>query len=174
MIVSWGRSGWWIHGDGSRRYATLRQCVPKGADVGPSWLDRYIETWCRHPHASENEELFAELCSFMTLDIRYEDVPSGAVFLGHAGIRQMCAGALQMSKDMTFEAVKRVDGGMSYAFETVCNGTNTGEIGPLPATGLPFRIRGVSVGELADDGRVTSHRDYWDLAGLLGQLGATA
>ena len=105
----------------------------------------------------------------MIFDVRYEDVPSGAVFLGHAGIQKMCAGALQMSKDMTFEVVKRVDGGTSYAFETVCTGTNTGQIGPLPATGLPFRIRGVSIGELSDDGRVASHRDYWDLAGLLGQ-----
>lgn len=82
----------------------------------------------------------------------------------------MGAGALQMSADMSFEVVQRVGGDGSYAFESICRGTNTGAIGPLPGSGSPFSFRGVSVGEVSQGGLVTSQRDYWDLAGLLGQL----
>ena len=52
----------------------------------------------------------ARLLAFMNEDVRYEDVPTGAVFYGHDGIRQMGAGALQMSSDMSCEVVRRVTG----------------------------------------------------------------
>ncbi len=142
-----------------------------------AWLDRYLEAWRFHPQAggdgSEGAEALRALLAFMSDDVRYEDVPTGAVFVGHDGIRHMGAGALQMAADMTFEIGLRVAGPGSYAFETVCRGTNTGAIGPLPGTGTPFSFRGISIGEVSAAGLVTAQRDYWDLAGLLGQLGAS-
>lgn len=140
--------------------------------MSPSWLDRYIDAWCHHPEAGgeEGAEALASLLAFMTRDVRYEDVPTGAVFIGHDGIRDMGAGALQMSADMSFEVTQRVAGDGSYAFESICRGTNTGAIGPLPGNGSPFSFRGVSIGEVSESHLVTSQRDYWDLAGLLGQL----
>ncbi|HEY1445316.1 MAG TPA: ester cyclase [Acidimicrobiales bacterium] len=144
--------------------------------MGPSWLDDYVEAWRSHPQAGGEggEEALTALLSFMSDDVRYEDVPSGAVFVGHDGIRQMGAGALLMAADMSFAIGVRVAGDATYAFETVCRGTNTGAIGPLPGTGLPFTFRGVSIGEVSPDGHVTEQRDYWDLAGLLGQLGVSS
>jgi hypothetical protein len=141
--------------------------------MDPSWLNRYIEAWLVHPQAGGEGGAAAlqALLGFMSDDVRYEDVPTGAVFVGHDGIRQMGAGALAMSHDMSFDISQRVAGQGSYAFETVCQGTNTGAIGPLPGTGGSFRFRGISIGEVTEAGLVTSQRDYWDLAGLLGQLG---
>ena len=98
----------------------------------------------------------------MSEEVRYEDVPTGAVFVGHDGIEQMGAGALAMSADMCFDIGQRVAGQDSYAFETICHGTNTGAIGPLPGTGAPFRFRGISIGAVSGAGLVTSQRDYWD------------
>jgi hypothetical protein len=143
--------------------------------MSPSWLDRYIEAWLRHPQVSAEggEEALTNLLAFMSDDVRYEDVPSGAVFHGRDGIREMGAGAHQMAQDMTFEIGQRVVGQGSYAFETVCRGTNTGAIGPLPGTGGAFTLRGISIGDTSAAGLVTSQRDYWDLAGLLGQLGVS-
>ncbi len=140
-----------------------------------SWLDRYIDAWCDHPHASGTggEDAMARLLAFMSDEVRYEDVPTGAIFVGHDGIRQMGADALAMSANMSFEVVQRVTGKSSYAFESICRGTNTGAIGPLPGTGSGFTFRGVSIGEISEAGVVISQRDYWDLAGLLGQLGVT-
>ena len=144
--------------------------------MNSSWLERYLDAWINHPQArgsDGDEEAMSTLLGFMSADVRYEDVPTGAVFVGHDGIREMGAGALQMSADMTFDVVQRVAGLRSYAFETICRGTNTGAIGPLPGRGGPFTFRGVSIGEATEDGLVVSQRDYWDLAGLLGQLGVS-
>ncbi|HXN61833.1 MAG TPA: ester cyclase [Acidimicrobiales bacterium] len=139
-------------------------------------MERYLDAWINHPQprgSDGDEEAMSTLLGFMSADVRYEDVPTGAVFVGHDGIREMGAGALQMSADMTFDVVQRVAGLRSYAFETICRGTNTGSIGPLPGRGVPFTLRGVSIGEVTEDGLVVSQRDYWDLAGLLGQLGVS-
>lgn len=143
--------------------------------MNPFSLDRYIEAWLRHPQAGGEggEEALTTLLAFMSDDVRYEDVPTGGVFIGHDGIRQMGAGALQMSDDISFEMGQRVAGEGCYAFEAICRGTNTGAIGPLPGTGTPFTFRGVSIGEVSSAGLVTAQRDYWDLAGLLRQLGVS-
>lgn len=141
--------------------------------MNQTWLESYADAWCLHPAAGREggEAALAALLEFMSEDVRYEDVPTGAVFVGHAGIKDMGAAASMMSSDVTFEIVQRVAGDSSYAFESICRGTNTGRVGPLPGNGAPFSFRGVSVGEVSEDGLVISHRDYWDLAGLLGQLG---
>jgi steroid delta-isomerase-like uncharacterized protein len=141
--------------------------------VDHEWLDAYIEAWAVHPHAGgpDGADELARLLRFMSDDVRYEDVPSTMVFSGHDGIGEMCAGAFQMSSDLHFAVVSRQIDGRSYAFESVGRGTSTGAVGPLPATGAPIELRGVAVGTVSDDGRVTSHRDYWDMASLLMQLG---
>jgi len=137
------------------------------------WLDGYIAAWEVHPHAGgpDGADELARLIGFMHPAVRYEDVPSATVFEGHAGIAQMCAGAFGMSSDLRFEVVSRQTDGRSFAFESVGRGTSTGAVGPLPASGGPIVFRGIAVGSLSDDGLVTGHRDYWDMASLLIQLG---
>ena len=143
--------------------------------MSPSWLDGYIDAWLRCPEAGgeAGEEALTALTAFMSDDVRYEDVPTGAVHDGYDGIRQMAAGCSYMCADMTFEVVQRVAGDGAYAFEWICSGTNTVATGPLPGKGDPFLFRGTSIGEVSRAGLVTSQRDYWDLAGLLGQLGVS-
>ena len=137
------------------------------------WLDRYIDAWLPHPFAGSPEggDALQTLLGFMSENVRYEDVPSNSVWSGHDGIAAMCAGTFQMSADLTFEIVTRQADGPFYAFETLGAGTNTGAIGPIPSTGRPISFRGVSVGSVSPDGLVEHHRDYWDMAGLLVQLG---
>ena len=71
----------------------------------------------------------------MSEGVRYEDVPKNAVFEGHDGVAEMCTAAFLMSSDFTFEIVSRQTDGGLYAFESTGTGTNTGAVGPIPATG---------------------------------------
>ena len=137
------------------------------------WLDDYIEAWAVHPHAGGpgGAAELARLLGFMSPDVRYEDVPSTMVFVGHDGIAQMCAGAFQMSSDLGFEVVSRQIDGRSFAFESIGTGTSTGAVGPIAPTGGAITLRGIAVGTISEDGLVTGHRDYWDMASLLMQLG---
>jgi hypothetical protein len=110
----------------------------------------------------------------MSPGVRYEDVPTGMVFVGHDGVKEMSEGAYQWSSDMAFKVVTRQTNGLLYAFEVETTGTNTGAMGSTPATGRPFALRGVSVGTVSGDGLVEEHRDYWDLGGFLIQIGIIA
>ena len=141
--------------------------------MSSDWLDRYIDAWLPHPFAGgpEGGDALETLLGFMSETVRYEDVPSNSVWRGHDGIATMCKGAFQMSADLTFEIVTRQADGPFYVFETRGAGTNTGAIGPIPGTGRPISLRGISVGSVSADGLVEHHRDYWDMAGLLVQLG---
>lgn len=141
--------------------------------MNAEWLDRYIDAWLLHPYAASPDggDAMQRLLGFMSDDVRYEDVPTQSVFEGHDGVAEMCAGAFEMSADLSFEVKTRQTDGRLYAFETVGTGTNTGAIGPIPATGRSVTLRGISVGSVSGAGLVESHRDYWDMAGLLVQLG---
>ena len=141
--------------------------------MSSDWLDRYIDAWLEHPVAGSPDggASLDRLLGFMSEDVRYEDVPSNAVFEGHNGVTAMCSSAFLMSSDFTFEIVSRQTDGRHYAFENVGTGTNTGAVGPIPATGRPFVLRGISVGSVSPNGLVENHRDYWDMAGFLVQLG---
>ena len=139
-----------------------------------SWLDRYVEAWVLHAVAGtvQGEDALASLLSFFSSDVRYEDVPSAAVFEGHDGIRQMCETANRWSSGLEFNVLTRQTDGSMFSFETETLGINSSPLGDLPATGRRFVLRAVSVGRVDDNGLVREHRDYWDLGSLLTQIGA--
>jgi hypothetical protein len=132
------------------------------------WLDEYVSAWQGHVRAGapDGGPELAELLRHMDPDVRYEDVPSGLRFAGHDGVREMAQSAYAVSNDMAMEVVSSQTDGTSFAFEWISRGESA------RAPGSTFSFRGVSVGTLTADGLVASHADYWDLAGLLAQLGA--
>ncbi len=138
------------------------------------WIDDYFAAWARHAQASEPISGMADrerLLAFVAPDVRYEDVPTGQIFTGHDGVIRMGAQALIMASDIRFTCISAQESGDQFAFETETHGTNTGAVGPFPATGKPFVLRGVSIGTRTPQGTVVSHKDYWDLAGYLRQIG---
>jgi SnoaL-like polyketide cyclase len=142
--------------------------------VDASWLDRYLDAWVLHAEAGRlgGEEELASLVRFFSSVVRYEDVPSAAVFEGHGGIRQMCATANQWASDLEFRVLSRQTDGSMFSFETETSGVDSSPLGGLRATGRRFVLRGVSVGRVDDDSLVSEHRDYWDLGSYLTQIGA--
>ena len=127
-----------------------------------AWYDDYLEAWDSH----DGERI----ASFMTPDATYTDVALGETHTG----RQDIAGWINsmvdhLSTDYRFEPGFVVATDRAYALEWVMKGTNDrGE--QLPATGKPFAIRGVSVGEL-EDGKIKRNTDYWSLGEFLMQVG---
>ena len=138
------------------------------------WIEEYFAAWARHAQASDPISGIADrvrMLTFMDPDIRYEDVPTGQIFTGHDGVIAMGAQALLMANDIRFTCISAQQSGDQFAFETETRGTNTGAVGVFPATGKPFVLRGVSVGKRTPQGTVLLHKDYWDLAGYLRQIG---
>jgi ketosteroid isomerase-like protein len=138
------------------------------------WVEEYFAAWALHARASDPVDGLAErerMLAFMDPNIVYEDVPTGQVFTGHAGVVEMGRHALSMARDIRFTCVSAQESGEQFAFETETHGTNTGPIGAFPATGRPFVLRAVSIGKRTAEGKVVLHKDYWDLAGYLRQVG---
>ena len=138
-----------------------------------SRFDRYVSAWLLHalagaPDGAGDLKALLDCCG---PDVRYEDVPTAKVFEGHDGVRRMCEGAHNWSSDVEATVPTRQTNGTLFAVETEWRGTNTAALGDLPATGRRFTLRMVSVGTIDDQGLVTEHRDYWDLASFLAQVG---
>jgi len=142
--------------------------------VDDKWLNEYIDAWILHPLAGtpEGARALKAFIDFLSPDVRYEDVPTNAVFTGHEGIKDMCRAAYAWAPDLDHTILTRQTNGSMYAFETEWTGTNSKAMGGLPATGRRFEIRGISVGHVSNDDLVDEHRDYWDLSSFIRQVGA--
>jgi steroid delta-isomerase-like uncharacterized protein len=127
------------------------------------WVHRYLNAWNSHDGD--------EVAAFMSEDVVYEDLAGGATYHGRTEVAGYVAATHVWSGDYRFVVVTTQSSGSSYATEWEMLGTNTGELGGIAPTGKPYRIRGVSVGQLNAAGEIATNRDYFNLADYLAQVG---
>ena len=127
------------------------------------WMDRYLAAWNSHDGG--------QVIDFMADDVRYEDLALGVVHEGRDAVKAFVGEAHEFSSDYNFVPVSKQQTNNQYAMEWEMVGTNTGAAAGLPATDKPYRIRGVSIGEIDGQGRITQNRDYWNMADYLMQVG---
>ena len=141
------------------------------------FLDRYVAAWRAHPQAGgpDGADAMGRLLAAMTEDVRYVDVAARTVHVGHEQVAEMARAAYAFSHDLQFDIRSLQSDGARFAIEWEMEGTHTGGFGPGgQGTGRHFAVRGVSVGEIGAEGRASSHRDYWNLADFLAQVGIMA
>jgi hypothetical protein len=108
----------------------------------PDWIERYVDAWVLHGRAGGGDiEAMDGMPELIGADIRYEDVPTGALFAGHEGVRSMAAQAHELSADVTFHPLGIAVGSGFFAFESQTCETHIGAIG-YPATGHPVWSNG--------------------------------
>ena len=99
--------------------------------------------------------------------------PYGAI-TGIEAFRQMGEAFRAAAPDNRIEALRTWQDGDTVIVEGVYTGTHTGPLaGPgrvIPATGRSFTLPYVDIFQ-ARDGKLVSHRMYWDNAMFLAQLG---
>jgi steroid delta-isomerase-like uncharacterized protein len=91
------------------------------------------------------------------------------------GVRALLGGYADSFPDSGFEITNLVQEGDRVAVEGFWSGTHTGAMrapngAEIPATNRPVRIP-FSTFLRVRDGKIASHRAYWDLAGFMAQLG---
>jgi steroid delta-isomerase-like uncharacterized protein len=91
------------------------------------------------------------------------------------GVRMMLQGYVSGFPDNRFDVKNVVESGDQVVMEGDWVGTHEGPLplpdgSAVPATGRSVRAPFVTVFRVRE-GRIVSHRGYWDLAGFLGQLG---
>lgn len=127
-----------------------------------AWYDDYLKAWDSH----EGQRI----TSFMTPDVTYSDVALGETHTGAADVAAWINTMVdEFSTDYAFENVFAFSSDSVYALEWILKGTNDrGKV--FPATGKPFAIHGVSVGEF-ENGLIKRNTDYWSLGEFLMQVG---
>lgn len=131
----------------------------------PQWVRDYVDACNRHDASQVVEQ--------MTDDIHVVDTAFGGDFVGRDQVRELVAGMDSgLSSDFRFTVKTVIESGDDYAFEWVLEGTQdraNAQIG-IPATGKHFAVPGLTIGRRRD-GRIAENRDYWNVAGLLAQIG---
>jgi steroid delta-isomerase-like uncharacterized protein len=143
--------------------------------VDAGWLERFVAAWQRHAQAGgpEGAEDARRLLAFLADDATWEDVAVGVVYRGRAELQTMFEQSHQWAPDLVFDVRRAAGGAGHYLIEWEMHAERTGGFGDMAASDRPFRVRGVSVGEVGADGRVTRHSDYWDRLGWMDQVGIT-
>ena len=117
-----------------------------------TWMTRYIDA-CNRPDGDAASAFHSE-------DAICEDVGTGNIYKGRGEIAGWVQWAHQSSPDIRFHTVSEQQCGDWFAIEWEALGTNTGEVDGRSPTGKPFRVRGISVGQLDGSGKIKVNREY--------------
>lgn len=107
-------------------------------------------------------------------DVEVLNVPTGVSARGPNYARDGVQALLTAFPDSKAEIINVIAGERNAAVEYLARGTHTGPLvaraGTLPPTGRKLEMRICDVMDIKD-GKITSIRTYWDMYGLMVQLG---
>lgn len=127
-------------------------------------FERYVAVWAMHGEDDESGAVAEEIKALVAHDLVYVDVPSGHAFEGPEGIARMCALASEHYRPKIDVVATALDGDR-FAIEFSCE---------MSVAGTAIDLNGVAVGTIAADGKVGSHRDYYDASALFAAQGTAA
>lgn len=141
----------------------MSQPHPADAD----FADAYSRAWTSEPDG---------LLEFFTPDGSYIDVAMDATYTGREEIARFHRWMLKFAPDsaIAFSDACAADGRLYLQW--VWSGTFEGALrlpdgSSVESTGAKFSVPGVAACRYAADGKLKSHRDYWDLSTVLKQVG---
>jgi steroid delta-isomerase-like uncharacterized protein len=86
------------------------------------------------------------------------------------GFKQMISGLFAAFPDLRFTVEDQIVAGDKVATRWTAEGTNSGAVGPVPATGRRVRLSGLIFDRVAA-GKVVERWEQWDQMGMMQQLG---
>jgi steroid delta-isomerase-like uncharacterized protein len=147
--------------------------IAKEVVLQTEWLEGFLQAWQGHvraggPGGGDDGRRITDL---FDQDGVWEDVAAGVSYRGHPRLRQMFEESYRWAPALVFDVVHAHGSDDRYVIEWEMHAEGNGEFGDTPATEKPFRVRGVSLGEVGSNGKVRHHRDYWDRLAWMSQVG---
>lgn len=127
----------------------------------------YSDAWTNDPE---------HLLEFFEPNGSYTDVAMSATYTGRDGILRFHRWMLKFAPDSRIDFYDRAAEDGKLYLEWTWSGSITGPLrlpsgGHLDAAGKTFSVTGIAACRYGEDGRLTSHRDFWDIGLLADQLG---
>ena len=133
----------------------------------PGFLEAYGAAW-----SSGTQE---DLAAYVADDVRYVEGAMGVTYQGIAELARFFRYMLAFSSDSHIEFTSLISDSAAFAAEWRWSGTADGplQLGSTTyePTGLHFDVPGVAICRTRDDGLITYHKDYYDVATLVRQIG---
>jgi steroid delta-isomerase-like uncharacterized protein len=141
----------------------------EGGPVGNDDIMRTLYQSINDDNPDNGAALFAD-------DAEWSEVPTGQTYRSPGGWQENYNFWKGAFPDGRVEITNVIDGGDKVVVEYTGRGTNTGPMptpeGELPPTGKTVEGRFVDVWELRD-GKIVGGRSYYDVAGIMAQLGVS-
>ena len=104
-------------------------------------------------------------------DVIFRDIATAVPAHGRAVVREWVDTYFRAFHDARMESrIVAVDGDV-LVYEWRATGTHDGDFMGMPATGNAIEVDGCSIAKVGEDGLVHAEKNYWDVAGMLQQLG---
>ena len=118
---------------------------------------------------AHDPEAFAELYA---PDVIFRDIATAVPAHGRPVVREWVETYFRAFHDAKMEAKVVACDGDVLVYEWRATGTHDEEFMGLPATGRFMEVDGCSIANVGADGLVHAEKNYWDVAGMLQQMGA--
>jgi steroid delta-isomerase-like uncharacterized protein len=130
-------------------------------------LNKWVDALNRHDAAA--------IAALLAPDVIVHDPAYAEPLEGREAARKDAEAFLRAFPDLRVTVQTIIESDRGYAIEGTFTGTHQGPLvtgsSEIPATGKRMTLRAASFGRLDGQGRVLEERRYYDVAGLLGQLG---
>lgn len=113
------------------------------------------------------DAVFAETADDYVLVDHAQRISASGIGEARVWMEAMLAG----SSDLVAAVANVYEAGDVTVVQVVATGTNDGEFGGIPATGQSFTLEQCEVHRFDADGKIAESHIYYDMYGLLAQLG---
>ncbi len=105
-------------------------------------------------------------------DVIFRDIATAVPAHGRPVVREWVETYFRAFHDARMESRVVACDGDVLVYEWRATGTHDGDFMGFPATGRQMEVDGCSIAHVGEDGLVRAEKNYWDVAGMLQQMGA--
>ena len=127
-----------------------------------SFAHTIIDTW--------NTRVDEKIIQLYSLDYAGDDLTGGKKRSGSEGVKDWLDRVLHAFPNIHYTLIDYVESGDRLVLHWLAEGNHHGAFLKIPASGKQVRINGISILKI-ENGKIKEGKLFWDLAGVLRQIG---
>ena len=127
-----------------------------------SFAHTIIDTW--------NTRVGEKIIQLYSLDYAGDDLTGGKKRSGSEGVKDWLDRVLHAFPNIHYTLIDYVESGDRLVLHWLAEGNHHGSFLKIPASGKQVRINGISILKI-ENGKIKEGKLFWDLAGVLRQIG---